>query len=92
MIEAGANEISEDKMIEAIYLAHDINQEINAFINQIVEKCGKEKHEYKSFAVPTKVMQAISEIIPPQEMEEAVFSDDKQTYITDLCLSTSKHS
>ena len=79
MIEAGANEISEDKMIEAIYLAHDINQEINAFINQIVEKCGKEKHEYKSFAVPTKVMQAISEIIPPQEMEEAVFSDDKQT-------------
>ncbi len=79
MIEAGANEISEDKMIEAIYLAHDINQEINAFINQIVEKCGKEKHEYKSFAVPTKVMQVISEIIPPQEMEEAVFSDDKQT-------------
>jgi len=78
MIEAGANEIPEDKMIEAIYKAHEINQTIIAFINQIVEEVGKPKHTYTSFAVPEELFAAIREIVPPEEMEEAVFTDEKQ--------------
>ena len=78
MIEAGANEVKEDKMIEAIYMAHDINQTIIAFINQIVAEVGKEKHEYTSCAIPEEMFAAIREIVPPAEMEEAVFTDEKQ--------------
>ncbi|MEY8517802.1 polyribonucleotide nucleotidyltransferase [Lachnospiraceae bacterium 29-84] len=78
MIEAGANEIPEEKMIEAIYMAHGINQEIIAFINQIVEAVGKPKHEYTSCAVPEELFAAIKELVPPEEMEEAVFTDEKQ--------------
>ncbi len=78
MIEAGAKEIKEEKMIEAIYLAHDINQTVNAFINEIVAEVGKPKHAYESCAVPEELFAAIREIIPPEEMEEAVFTDDKQ--------------
>ena len=78
MIEAGANEIPEDKMIEAIYKAHEINQTIIAFINQIVAEVGKQKHEYISCAVPEELFAAIKEIVPPAEMEEAVFTDEKQ--------------
>lgn len=78
MIEAGANEISEDKMIEAIYKAHEINQTIIAFIDQIVAEVGKPKHEYTSCAVPEELFAAIKEIVPPAEMEEAVFTDEKQ--------------
>ncbi len=79
MIEAGANEIPEDKMIEAIYKAHDINQEIIAFIEKIMAECGKEKHSYESCAIPEELFAAIREIVPPAAMEEAVFTDDKQT-------------
>ena len=78
MIEAGANEIPEDKMIEAIYKAHDINQEIIAFIEKIVAEVGKEKHAYTSCAIPEELFAAIKEIVPPAEMEEAVFTDEKQ--------------
>ncbi|MFR9233379.1 MAG: polyribonucleotide nucleotidyltransferase [Eisenbergiella massiliensis] len=78
MIEAGANEIPEAKMIEAIYMAHEVNQSIIAFINQIVAEVGKAKHEYTSCAVPEELFAAIKEIIPPEEMEEAVFTDVKQ--------------
>ncbi len=78
MIEAGANEIKEEKMIEAIYMAHDVNQTINAFINEIVAEVGKPKHSYESCAVPEELFAAIREIVPPEEMEEAVFTDDKQ--------------
>ncbi len=78
MIEAGANEIKEEKMIEAIYMAHDINQQVNAFINQIVAEVGKPKHAYESCAVPEELFAAIRKIVPPEEMEDAVFTDDKQ--------------
>lgn len=78
MIEAGANEVPEDKMIEAIYAAHEINQQVIAFINKIVAECGKPKHSYTSCAVPEELFAAIKEIVPPQEMEEAVFTDEKQ--------------
>ena len=78
MIEAGANEVPDDKMIEAIYAAHALNQEIIAFIDKIVAECGKEKHSYTSCAVPEELFEAIRKIVQPEEMEEAVFTDVKQ--------------
>ncbi|MEY8236147.1 polyribonucleotide nucleotidyltransferase [Lachnospiraceae bacterium 66-29] len=78
MIEAGANEIPEEKMIEAIYMAHEVNQSIIAFINEIVAEVGKEKHQYTSCAVPDELFAAIRELVPPEKMEEAVFTDVKQ--------------
>ncbi|MDD6293282.1 MAG: polyribonucleotide nucleotidyltransferase [Eubacteriales bacterium] len=78
MIEAGANEIPEAKMIEAIYLAHEENQKIIAFINEIVAEVGKKKHEYTSCAIPDELFAAMKEIVTPEEMEVAVFTDEKQ--------------
>lgn len=79
MIEAGANEVPEAKMIEAIYKAHEVNQTIIAFIDKIVAEVGKAKHDYTSCAIPEELFAAIREICPPEEMETAVFTDDKQT-------------
>lgn len=79
MIEAGANEVPDDKMIEAIYKAHEVNQEIIRFFDGIIAECGKPKHEYESFAVPEELFAAMKEIVSPEEMEVAVFTDDKQT-------------
>ena len=79
MIEAGANIVPEDKMIEAIYMAHDVNQTIIEFFNKIVAEVGKEKHSYVSCAVPDEMFEAMKKIVTPEEMEEAVFTDDKQT-------------
>jgi len=78
MIEAGANEVPEDKMIEAIFKAHEVNQEIIKFIDTIVAECGKPKHKYTSCAVPEELFAAIREIVTPEEMEVAVFTDEKQ--------------
>ncbi len=79
MIEAGAKEVPEQVMIEAIFKAHEVNQEIIKFIDTIVAECGKPKHSYESCAVPEELFAAIREIVSPTEMEEAVFTDDKQT-------------
>jgi len=78
MIEAGANEIPEAKMIEAIYKAHEVNQEIIAFIDKIVAESGKPKHEYISCTVPEELFAAIKEIVPPEEMEKIMFAEQKQ--------------
>lgn len=78
MIEAGANEVPEAKMIEAIYMAHDINQGIIAFINDIVKEVGKPKHTYESCAIPEEMFEAMKQIVTPEEMEAAVFTDVKQ--------------
>ena len=78
MIEAGANEVPEAKMIEAIYAAHELNQKVIAFIDKIVAECGKPKHSYTSCAVPEELFEAIKELVPPAAMEEAVFTDEKQ--------------
>ena len=78
MIEAGANEVPEDKMIEAIYAAHELNQKVIAFINQIVAECGKPKHTYTSCAVPEELFAEMRRLVPPEEMEKAVFTDEKQ--------------
>ena len=90
MIEAGAKEVPEDKMIEAIYKAHEVNQEIIKFIDKIVEECGKPKHSYESCAVPEELFAAIKEIVTPEEMEVAVFSDDKQTREENIRVVTEK--
>ncbi len=78
MIEAGANCISDDKMIEAIYKADEVNKQIIGFFDSIIAECGKKKMEYVSAAVPEEVFEKIKSIVPPEEMETAVFTDDKQ--------------
>ena len=90
MIEAGANEVPEQTMIDAIFKAHEVNQEIIKFIDQIVAECGKEKHSYESCAVPEELFTAIKEIVSPEEMEEAVFTDDKQTREGNIAAITEK--
>ncbi len=78
MIEAGANEVPEDKMIEAIFAAHEVNQKVIAFIDTIVAECGKPKHSYTSCAVPEELFEAMKKVVTPEEMEVAVFTDEKQ--------------
>ena len=78
MIEAGANEIPEDQMIEAIYKCHDINQTVIAFMDQIRDEIGKPKHEYERCAIPEQMFEDIKKIVTPEQMEEAVFTDEKQ--------------
>ena len=78
MIEAGANELPEEKMIEAIYLAHETNQQIIGFFESIIAECGKEKRGYESSAVPEELFERMKEIVTPEEMEKAVFTDEKQ--------------
>ena len=78
MIEAGANEVPEDKMIEAIYKAHEVNGQIIKFFDKIVAECGKEKHEYEHFDIPEDMFEDMVNFITPEAMEEAVFTDVKQ--------------
>ena len=78
MIEAGANEVKEEVMIDAIYKCHAINLEIIKFIDQIVAEVGKPKHSYESCAVPEELFAKMKEIVTPEEMEAAVFTDVKQ--------------
>ena len=77
MIEAGANQVPEDKMLEAIFEAHKVNQKVIEFIEKIVEECGKPKFTYKSYAVPEELFEDIKTVISPETMEEAVFTDDR---------------
>lgn len=90
MIEAGANEIPEAKMIEAIYKAHEVNQTIIQFIDRIVAEVGKQKHEYTSCAVPAEMFEEMKKIVTPEEMETAVFTDDKQTREENIRVITEK--
>ncbi len=78
MIEAGADEVPEDQMVDAIFAAHEVNQSIIELIQQIVDECGKEKSEYEHFTVPEELVTAVEDAIPPEAMEEAVFAEDKQ--------------
>ncbi|MCQ2529725.1 MAG: polyribonucleotide nucleotidyltransferase [Lachnospiraceae bacterium] len=79
MIEAGAKEVPEDKMIEAIFAAHELNKKVNEFFAQIIAEVGKEKHDYEQHIIPEEVTNAIVELVPAEEMEKAVFADEKQT-------------
>lgn len=79
MIEAGAKEIPEDKMVEAIYKCDEVNKEIIKFFDQIIAECGKPKSDYQHYEIPQELNDALYEICPPEEMETVVFTDDKQT-------------
>ncbi|MDO4169162.1 MAG: polyribonucleotide nucleotidyltransferase [Lachnospiraceae bacterium] len=79
MIEAGANEVAEDVMLEAIFAAHKVNQQIIEFTEKMVAECGKPKHEYEHFDVPADMYDDMVAFITPEAMEVAVFTDDKQT-------------
>lgn len=78
MIEAGANEVPEDQMLEAIFKAHEVNTQIIEFIQKIVDECGKEKHEYEHVDTPEELWEDMIAFITPEAMEEAVFTDEKQ--------------
>ena len=78
MIEAGANVVPEAKMIEAIYKCHDVNQTVIEFMEKIRAEIGKEKFEYTSCAIPEQMFEDIKAIVTPEQMEEAVFTDEKQ--------------
>ena len=90
MIEAGANEVPEDVMIEAIFAAHELNVKINAFFEEIIAEVGKPKHEYEHHVIPEEVTEAVMQIIPPEEMEEAVFANEKQERDANIAAVTAK--
>ena len=77
MIEAAANEIPEDRMLEAIYMAHEVNLQVIDFIKKIVAEVGKPKHEYIHCTVPQELVERLYELVPQEEMEKAVFADEK---------------
>lgn len=78
MIEAGANEVPEEIMLKAIFKAHEVNQKIVAWIEEIAQKEGKPKHSYQKADVPEEIYNAVTELISAERMEDAVFTDDKQ--------------
>lgn len=90
MIEAGANLVSDELMIEAIYKADELNKQIIGFFDSIIAECGKEKMPYESYAVPQELFDRMKEIVPPAEMEEAVFTDDKQSRDANMAAITEK--
>ena len=90
MIECGANEVPEARMIEAIYKCHEVNQTIIEFINKILAEVGKPKHSYESCAIPQEMFDAMKAIVTPEEMEVAVFTDDKQTREANIDAITEK--
>ncbi len=77
MIEADAKEVPEAQMVEAIFRGHEFNKELIAFMDSIVEKEGKEKMAYIEVGIPEEMFASMKEIVPPSEMEEAVFAEDK---------------
>lgn len=79
MIEAGAKEVPEQVMIDAIFEADKVNKQLIEFFAKIRAEIGKEKHSYASAAIPEELFAAIREVIPQEEMEIAVFNDDKQS-------------
>ena len=77
MIEAGAKEVPEDKVLEAIFFGDEVNKKIVAFINEIVAEVGKPKHAYQEHVIPAEVVADLERVIPQERMEVAVFTDDK---------------
>jgi polyribonucleotide nucleotidyltransferase len=90
MIEAGAAELPEDKMIEAIFAAHELNQKVIAFIESIVAECGKSKHDYIKCDTPADLYEDMVAFVTPEGMEEAVFTDVKQVREENIRVITNK--
>ncbi len=78
MIEAGANEVPEDVMYNAIMAAHEMNRKVIEFIQTIVDECGKAKKPYESHVIPEEMYKDMVDFITPEAMENAVFTDEKQ--------------
>jgi len=78
MIEAGASEVNDDKMFEAITLAHSENVRIVEFIESIARETGKTKRVYEEHAVPNEIYDKLKSLISSKRMEDAVFTDMKQ--------------
>lgn len=76
MVEAGAKEIPEDVMLEAIMFAHDNIKKIVAFIEEIVAKVGKEKKEYTVFKPEEEIENAVREYAT-QKTLDAIRTIDK---------------
>ncbi|MGI6778011.1 MAG: polyribonucleotide nucleotidyltransferase [Acetivibrionales bacterium] len=77
MIEAGANEVPEEKMLEAIRIGHTEIKKIIEFINTIMAEIAKPKFEYESAEVPEDVFNAVNDFAY-EKMKELVLTDDKQ--------------
>ena len=78
MIEAGADEIPDALMMEAIHLAFDTNLEVVKFIQEITAKEGKEKAPYTEHVIPEDASKMVTAYITDARMEEAVFAELKQ--------------
>ena len=78
MIEAGADEVTDEQMFDAIMFGHNQNVKIVEFIDNIVAEIGKEKHGYEEHIVPKDLYQSVKDTITDSRMEEAVFTDMKQ--------------
>ncbi len=78
MIEAGADEIPDALMMEAIHLAFDTNLKVVQFIQEITAKEGKEKASYEEHVIPEDAYQMVTGYITDARMEEAVFAERKQ--------------
>lgn len=78
MIEAGADEIPDELMMEAIHLAFDTNLEVVKFIKDIVEKEGKEKAPYEEHVINQEAYDLVTSYITDARMEDAVFAELKQ--------------
>ncbi|MCI8806293.1 MAG: polyribonucleotide nucleotidyltransferase [Clostridiales bacterium] len=78
MIEAGADEVTDDEMFNAIMFGHEQNVKIVEFIDNIVSEIGREKHSYEEHVVPKDIYQSVKDTITDARMEEAVFTDMKQ--------------
>jgi len=76
MVEAGAKEVPEDVMLEAIMFAHDNIKKIVAFIEEIVAKVGKEKKEYTVFKPEEEIETAVREYAT-QKTLDAIRTPDK---------------
>ncbi len=77
MIEAGADEVPEDKMYEAILKAHEVNKEIISFIKKITEEIGKEKFSYQSADPSAEMLENVRNYVK-DEVEKAIYTNDKQ--------------
>jgi len=78
MIEAGASEVSEELMFDAIMLAHEENKKLIAWIDTIIAKHAKPKRDYERNVFPEGLYETVTSYITDQRMEDAVFADEKQ--------------
>ena len=76
MIEAGAKEVSDEKMYEAILAAHEVNKEVIKFIEDIKNQIGKNKFSYESFEPSTEMFEAVKNFAEA-DIKEALYTDDK---------------